>query len=241
MVLFQLTPTRFITIYIAQGSICAFFIFLAYKILRRDTKRLNLIFSGFYLSSSFGLIMNFIYGPLTDVNLVLILNFITNFAIFYSLIFLVVFDLILLKSEKVMTNFKQLAILIGYGALMFGMFFFLFLPEPGVTMNPSTNWSPVWSVPFFIYVATIETVGALIPILYLNFRIYKRFEDETLKRKWKSFHVGFISLAIFMYGIFISNTLNISIVRTITGLIGLILAILGGYLMYKGVGRQLEK
>jgi hypothetical protein len=44
-----------------------------------------------------------------------------------------------------------------------------------------------------------------------------------------------------MYGIFISNTLNDATFRIIMGLIGLVLAIAGGYLMYTGVGRQLEK
>ncbi len=44
-----------------------------------------------------------------------------------------------------------------------------------------------------------------------------------------------------MYGIFISNFLNDPTFRLIMGAIGLLLAIAGGYLMYNGVGRQLEK
>jgi len=239
MVLFQLTAMRFLTIYIAQGFIFVFFLFLAFKILKRDRKRLNVIFSGFYISPVIGFLVNFIYGPMTDVNLVLLLNFVTNFGIYYSAIFLVVFDLILLRSEKVITTTKQILILLGYGIAMFCMIFFLFIPRAGVTLN--ATWSPVWALPFFIYVVLVVSIGAVIPFLYLSFQMYKKFEDDLLKKKWKYFIYGFCCLIVFMYGIFISNTLDIPIFRTIMGLIGLVLAIAGGYLMYTGVGRQLEK
>ncbi|MBA7476785.1 hypothetical protein ES707_12180 [subsurface metagenome] len=233
-----MSMTRFITIYVAQGFMCLFFLFLAFKILKRDRKRLNVIFSGFYISPVIGFIINFIYAPLTDVSVVLMLNFLTNFFIFYSSIFIVVFNLILLKSEKVITTRKQLTILIVYGIAMFSMIGFLFFPGFGVTFNE--NWSPIWSFPFFLYVVVIETIG-LFPALYLSFQIYKKFEDEVIKKKWKFFIFGLCSILIFLYGIFISNTLNIDIFRTLIGVVGLILALLGAYLMYYGVGRQIEK
>jgi hypothetical protein len=238
MTLYQMTPTRIITIYVAQGFMCLFFLFLAFKILKRDRKRLNVIFSGFYISPAIGFIINFIYAPLTDVSVVLMLNFLTNFFIFNSSIFIVVFNLILLKSEKAITTRKQLIILIVYSIAMFSMIVFLFIPGFGVTFNE--NWSPIWSFPFFIYLLVIETIGT-VSGLYLSFQIYKKFEDEILKKKWKFFIFGLSFIYIFMYGIFISNTLNIPDFRTIIGVVGLILALVGAYLMYYGVGRQIEK
>jgi len=238
MTLYEMSLTRIITIYGAQGFMCAFFLFLAFKILKRDKKRLNVIFSGFYLSPAIGFIINFIYGPLTDESVVLMLNFLTNFFIFYSSIFIVVFELILLKSEKAITSKKQLTILILYGIAMFSMIGFLFYPDFGVTFN--ANWSPVWSSPFFLYLVVIETI-AIFPALYLSIQIYKKFEDELIKKKWKFFILGLSSMIIFMYGIFISNTLDIDIFRTVIGLVGLILALVGAYMMYYGVGRQIEK
>ncbi|MFX1269098.1 MAG: hypothetical protein ACFFAK_14155, partial [Promethearchaeota archaeon] len=182
--------------------------------------------------------VNFIYGPLEDVTVVLILNFITNFGIFYSPIFLVVFNLIILKSEKIITTSKQLAVLIIYGIVMFCMMIFLLIPGYGVTFN--AKWSPVWSLPFFIYLLIIESV-AVVPLLILSFQIYAKFEDVNLKKKWRLFIFGFCALIIFMYGIFVSNWLNDDNFRLIMGIIGLILAIAGGYLIYSGVGRQIEK
>jgi hypothetical protein len=242
MVLFQIpeiSAIRIITIYVAQGLVFAFFAFLAYKILKRDRKRLNVIFSGFYLSPVIGFFINFIYGPITDVDTVIFLNFLTNFFIFYAPIFLVVFNLILLKSEKVIVKSKQLMILIGYAILMFCMIFFLFIPGWGVEIA-SPTWSPHWMLPFFIYLVIVESL-AVIPSLLLALKIYKKFEDEILKKKWKFFIYGFCALIIFMYGIFVSNFLDIPTFRTIMGLIGLILAIAGGYMLYTGVGKQLEK
>ena len=238
--------TRILTIYVAQGLVCAFFLFLAYKILKRDRKRLNIIFAGFYISPVIGFIVNFIYGPLTDETLVIALNFITNFGIFYSPIFIVVFDLILLKSEKVINTTKQLAILILYAVALFCMIFFVFIEDMGVKMalgatGEAPDWSPHWMLPFFLYVVIVESVFAVGPSLYLSLKIYKKFEDEQLQKKWKLFIIGFCCLIIFMYGIFISNLLNNSTFRLIMGATGLILAITSGYLIYTGVGRQLEK
>lgn len=238
---FQLTPGRIITVYIAQGVILLAFLYLAIRILLRDRKRLNVIFAGLYISPAIGVLINFIYAPLTDPSIVLILNFFTNFGFFYAPIFIVVFDLILLKSEKVISTGKQLVILIVYGIAMFGMLIFIFIPDFGITINQGTNWSPVWSLPFFIYVVLVETIGALIPSLIFSFQIYKKFEDEVLKKKWRFFIFGFIALMTFMYAIFISNYLGDPTIRLIIGIMGLILAILGGFLMYFGVGQQIEK
>lgn len=238
---FQLTTGRIITVYVAQGVILVAFLYLAIKILLRDRKRLNVIFAGLYISPAIGVLINFLYAPMTDEFLVSILNFFTNFGFFYAPIFIVVFDLILLKSEKVISTSKQLMILIIYGIAMFGMIFFLFIPGSGVTINQGTGWSPVWSLPFFLYVVLVETIGALIPSLYFSFQIYKKFEDEQLKRKWRFFIFGFIALMTFMYAIFISNYIGDPTVRLLIGVVGLMLAILGGFLMYFGVGKQIEK
>jgi hypothetical protein len=243
MVLYQLeNPIRVITIYGAQGLVFAWFAYLAYRILKRDRKRLNLIFSGFYLSVVVGTIFNFIYGPIANEQVVLILNYFTNFGAFYAPIFFVVFNLILLKSEKIINPTKQILIFIGYGFYMFCMIFFVLAGEGwGVSLNATTNWSPVWHLPFFLYVFLGVTILTIVPLLYLSFQIYKKFEDEQLKKKWKYFIFGIIAFIIFMYTIFFSNFLNNSTVRTFIGPIGVVLALIGGYMMYTGVGRQLEK
>ncbi|MFW9867416.1 MAG: hypothetical protein ACFFEN_15075 [Candidatus Thorarchaeota archaeon] len=233
---------RIFTVYVAQGILFAFFIFLAYKILKRDRKRLNIIFSLFYLSVAVGLLINFIYAPMEDValeSIVLILNFLTNFFISFSVVFLVVFELILLKSEKVVTFGKQLLVIVLYGVALFCMIFFLSIFTPGIGVT-FPEGKPKWELPFFIYVVIVVTIGGIIPTLYLAFRISKKFEDEVLKKKWKFFIIGLVALFIFMYAIYISNYLNDDTIRLVMGGLGLILEIVGGYLIYYGVGRSIE-
>ena len=241
MVLFELTIGRILQVYVAQGVIIAVFLYLAIRILFRDRKRLNAIFAGLYISPVIGVFMNFIYVPLTDETIVLFLNFISNATAIYAPIFIVVFDLILLKSEKIISTSKQLAILIGYGIAVLCMGIFLFFPDYGVTINDSTNWTPVWSIPIYIYVMVILTCCATIPAFFLSIKIYQKFEDQLLKKKWKFFIFGYVALMTFMYAIFTSNTLDNANFRLILGVVGLLLALAGGFLMYYGVGRQIEK
>ena len=235
--LFQLDPVRFIQVYIVQGIVGLIFLYLAYKILRRDTKRLNLIFSIFYISIAVGIFMNFVYAPLTDETIVFILNFLTNYFLFLSPIFLLVFNLILLKSTKVFNTKKQLILISVYAVALFCM---ILIPG-GVTINASTGWKPVWSVPLFIYVIIVMNGMAGIPGFVIAGLIYKKFEDEQLKKKWKYFLIGLAGIFIFADGTILSNTLNIQDFRTVWSLISLGLSTISPYLMYFGVGREIEK
>ena len=233
---------RIITIYIAQMTLCLWDAYLAYRILKRDKKRLNFIFAGFYIFGVIVNIFNFIYAPLFELPgyeaAIMVLNFFTNFFLFYSPIFFVVFELMLLKSEKYINTTKQLLILIGYGIFMFCMIFFAH-PDWGLTFNPKGQ--PDWELPLFLYLIIGESLFAVGPVFYLSYRAYNKFEDAQLKKKWKNFIYGFGAYMIFLYTIFISNTLNDPNFRRVTGYIGFICAFVGGYLMYIGVTRQLEK
>jgi hypothetical protein len=229
-------------VYVAQMLLCLWDAYLAYRILKRDKKRLNLIFAAFYLFGVIGAIFNCFYVPLNfveDVEVVLVLNFLTNLILFYSPIFFVVFELMLLKSEKYINTMKQLLILIGYGIFMFCMI--LFPPKPGWGVTFNTIGAPVYGLALFLYLIIGESIFAVGPVFYLSYRAYHKFEDDQLKKKWKNFIYGFGAYMVFLYTIFISNFADNADVRTIAVVIGLICAFVGGYLMYIGVTRQLEK
>ena len=231
--------TRFFIVYIAQGLVFLICVFLAFKTIRRDRKRLNLIFGLFYICIAFGLFINFIYAPFGDAPFVLYLNFITNYSLFLCPIFIVIFNLILLKSEKVITAKKQLIIIVIYGVIVFGTFFLLFGVNTGVEIGAAPKYSPVWFLPFYLY-AMIAFNLAWIAAIYLAMMIYKKFEDEQLKKKWKFWVIGILELLLFGDGNFTMNLLNIDMLRTLWGIIGLILVISGSYLLYYGVGKQLS-
>lgn len=230
---------RILTVYVVQGLLFIFFLYLAYRIIKRENKKLNYIFSAFYIFEAIGLFINFIYAPIAITSVVKVLNFLTNFFTFYAPIFLLVFILILLKSEKAITSKIQLIILLVYGIVLFSMIFIAFIPELGVTIH-SPSGTPQWGLLFFLYVVLAVTIFSTIPTLYFSWKIYMQFADQKLRERWRYFLYGCIVLYIFLYSIFINNTTDPnSLVRDLVPIIGLFLTISASVLLFYGVGKNL--
>ncbi len=237
-----MTFTRILQVYIIQGAICIFFFFIGYKIIKRNPKkRLNQIFALFFLIGGGSLIFNFIYAPIDDPNLqelARILNIFTIYFVVLSMAFLLLFIMIVNKSEKVINTQKQILVLIIYAALLSVLFF---IPEPygaKVEILPDgTQLAPVWGIVFVIY--TLIIIGITIAISYrLCVVVFFKFEDKSLQKKWRFFTLG---LCIFWYiaiGTCLNNLINNDTFRLIFGLSGIII-VLGAYLIYYGVGKQL--
>lgn len=135
---------RFIQVYVVQGIFGFFYLFMAYRILKRGTKQLNLTLSGFYLSISIGVVINIIYANLYEETIVHALYFATYFFLCLSSSFLFLFVLNLLKSGKKIKLQTQLVLILIFSTLLLGL---LFVPN-GITINESTNWKPEWSGDF---------------------------------------------------------------------------------------------
>jgi len=125
-------------------------------------------------------------------------------------------------------------------ALVSVLFIFIFIPGWGVTINDSTEWRPLWSLPYFTYALIVSCIGVVLS-LYFSTAISKQFEYPQLKKKWKFFQLGLLFLFAFTYGVFIANYLDIKSIRDLVAVSGIVFAILGGSLLYYGVGRQIEK
>ena len=237
--IFEMTITRILTVYVVQGFLCIFFLYIAYRIIQRGKKRINLVFSAFYFTEGIGLIINFIYAPIEITDTVIFFNFLTNFCVLFGIVLLFLFVLILLKSEKVINTTKQMIILITNGVILVCMVLIAFIPDLGVTME-APDWAPVWGWIIYVYAISIMSLLIILPTLFYAYKIYQDFEDELLKKKWKFFIIGCLFLYSFIYAVFTSNFLNIKIVRTINNILGLILVVSGSLLTYYGVGRQID-
>ncbi|MFX0073425.1 MAG: hypothetical protein ACFFAO_20295, partial [Candidatus Hermodarchaeota archaeon] len=123
----------FFIVYVVQGFIFAFFTAIAYKILKRSKKNENIILSSFFLSVSIGLFINFVYALLIDETLVLILYYFTIFFIALAPMFFLIFNLLILKSRNIITNKKQISLILTYAIILSGM---IFIPN-GVVINES--------------------------------------------------------------------------------------------------------
>jgi len=237
MVLYQMDVARFITVYIVQLGMGIIYIIFGLIILRRDTKRLNQLFSTFYLLAASATILNVIYVSFTLNPLVKILHFITYYLFCFAMVYLLIFTLIVLKSEKVFTVKKHNLIAVIYGGLLLGL-------APigwygGITIDASTNWRPVWSLAFLVY-ALIVISACILPTLYYSIEVYKKFEDEIIKKKWLFYILAIIGYFAILYLTSISNYLNNPSFRLFTSIAGLTL-FATAYLLYYGVGRQIER
>jgi hypothetical protein len=226
---------RFIQVFLVQGLIGLFYLFIAYRILKRESKGLNLILSGAYLSVAFGVFINVIYAFILVESVVHILHFLTYYLICLSLIFLLIFVLIVEKSDKVITPKIQLVLIITFGVLLLGLWF---IPN-GMIINASTDWKPEWSWPFLTYSFIICSSIAIVPTTYYSIKIYLKFEYKELKKKWKYFLVGIFAYFFLYYGTSISNTLADPTFRLIWSLASLP-ALISLYFVYYGVAKQLK-
>ncbi|MFX0005915.1 MAG: hypothetical protein ACFFA7_04715 [Promethearchaeota archaeon] len=247
---FQINPTlsRLIVI-LALGILALDFFIIAFQILRRKRQRFHFITSGFYISLSIGFVLNLIYAAINNTVAILILNFLTNFFIFFGVVFLFIVNMIILESALIYSIKRQNRYIILYGSLLFiGMLFLVIMSyiipdyEPFFGILINVNGIPQWGAIFFTYILLMVTGFCIVPIIYTNFKIYFRLETKALKRKWIAHLVGFLGLSVDFYLIIIYNLLDPDIFSTIRSIISIsfISVVLWGYLMYRGIGIRLR-
>ena len=225
---------RFIQVFIVQGLSGFFFLFVWYKIIKRENSSLNLILSNFYLFVAVGVIINIIYTNIFNEFIVLVLHFTTYFFLSLALIFLLIFTLILLKSEEVITIQKQILLILVFSVLFFGLWF---IPD-GINISESTAWKPEWSWPFFFYSITVSSILAIIPTIYISLKIDKSFRFDNLRKKWRYFLAGIGGYFFLYYGTSLSNTLADPTFRLIWSFLSLP-CLASTYFIYYGVAKQL--
>ena len=233
-------PFRIIQIFVVQLGLGLFFLYLGVKILRRDTKKFNLLVFIFYLFIFISTIINIIYVNLEQVKYqqtVKVLHFLTlNFSS-CSFIFLLVFNLILYKSEKVFDPKKQ-AMVTGFYLCI--NLIPLFLINNHLELGPSTDWYPDHDVVYFT-VQTILFLAVCIPMLYYGFKVLNKFKSKPVKKKFKFYILGLITHIIAGQGILVSNYLSIPTFRITWAIIGLILIINTSVSIYRGLAKQISK
>ncbi|MBD3353445.1 MAG: hypothetical protein GF364_18325, partial [Candidatus Lokiarchaeota archaeon] len=155
MTILEMDVTRIVQVYVIQLGLGIVYLFIGWSILRRDRKRLNQMIAAFYISIFIGMVFNVIYAPLESNPAVIILHLLTDFFLFIPSVLLLIFNLIILKSQKIFDTKKQLAVFLSFAILLAGM---AFIPG-GITIDETTNWKPLWSLGFVLYVFILATLG----------------------------------------------------------------------------------
>ena len=241
-------------IYVTQGILVIFFAALAYQILKRRRLRINLIFSGFFLSIIVGFIFNMSYAAISPIfgEVIIFLHFLSSFFVYFGLIFILIVNLIILESTVIFSIKRQNTYIFLYSIILFfGMLILILLPDPfnilGVDITPSGR--PGWKPVFFGFMISIISGFAIIPIIITSFKIYFSFESRALKKKWLYYLIGSLGLIVCnLYPIYILNLLTHIIpensfldnLRSTLSILG-ISVIFWALLMYYGIGFKLKK
>ena len=235
----QIDFSRIFLVFVIDMMMAIFFLGLGWSILRRRRSRLNATFSGFYISIALGLLINAAYIVINEIfrsePLALLLYYISAFLIFYGPVFMLATNRILIHSEVVYSLKSELKLILIYGfALGFMVIFYFF---DGIEFNESTNWRPVWSLPYLIYTIIVVTAFTTIPTIGSSFKILTVMKDKMMKRRWVWLMIGLLGLYAYEYLVFITFYFNTDFLRMISSLYA-ITVILWVWLIYKGVKRE---
>jgi len=226
--------TRFFAVVIAQSLACVIFLFIAFNILKRNRKRIGITASGLYLSLAIGLILNLIYFSLKINPLVHILYSTTIFLWLFGIIFLLQFNFILKRSEKVFTITKQLGRTAIYGVVLL----IILLIPGGITIDESTNWTPHMSWTLLVILYVFITTFMIIPLFYTSIKLYGFFNSEDLKKRWKIYIIGLMGLTINFYGLILYAAWINPVYRSIWTVVS-ILSVISAITIYFGLGHNL--
>ncbi|MFX1258604.1 MAG: hypothetical protein ACFFAN_12135 [Promethearchaeota archaeon] len=228
--------SRIIPIFFTQLFIAIVFFYLAYKVLKRHRTRISIICSLIFIPIATAFIVNIIYLFLRVNPAVYILYLFAIYLLLLAQIFILLFNLNLLKSKFEFTSKKQSILFILYSIV----FFLILLFPNGIKIDETTDWRPLWNIYFSIILMIISAICFVIPSTIFSIRIYKAFEDDLVKKKWGYYLLGYVGLAFTFYSLIFYNTISDPLIRTIASLLTLIL-VPSGVLMYLGIGRQLQK
>ncbi|MHA1821398.1 MAG: hypothetical protein ACTSU2_16000 [Promethearchaeota archaeon] len=231
---------RFIQVYIVQLGMGIYYMILGIIILKRarnkDYKIMNYLIDSFYFSLFIGIILNVIYASLEINPYVKILHIATLGFMLFSNIFLLIFNLVILYSEKIFNRKKQMLVLFIFLVAILSMIVFSY---KDISIDETTSWKPVWHITAYIG-GLIFITSNLIPNLYSSMKVYKAFKDVKKKRKWLAYVIGIIIFYCEEYLLVTNNFLNIDSLRMYVALISLIISIINAYLIYFGLAKRLS-
>ncbi len=226
---------RFLGLYLIFSSILLINTYFIIKLLKdknRDNLTYNLLLF-FIFQTSAGFI-NIIYSMIFEPIIVSLLHRIGFMLATFCFFFMLNFNLILLKTNKVFKLKKQIELGLSYLII----FLIIFLTGD-IKINESTDWKPQWSFSFTITLFLTFTIMLAIPILITLFKIFSYLSINELKKKIKILSIGIIGYFISYYFILIYNSTGNLVIR----LIWLIYSpsmLLFSYFIYKGYFQSIK-
>jgi len=231
------TTTIFL-VYIVYGGIITLFSINGTKLLIRDkSSRLAQIIATFFYTSAIGLTGTLIYRTLEFIGSTDIYIIGHKFAVFmncFTLIFLLIFNLIILKGNAII-NDKKKGILIAIWAVISSPIFYL----PKVYLgyrNDDKSIVPQYDLPVTIYGLCLMGVWYVL-IIIITIQNFKKFTDSASRKKYIMFNIALFMLCLILAGNYIQNYLHQDTFRNIFTYMGVII-FPAGLMLYRAVRKE---
>lgn len=228
----------FLKAFVVHGLAFTFFLIIGIKLLKRERTKPNLMLIGFYFSLVAGFFCNFVFVLLSTKPfelIVLILYYTTIYFLLLGTFFLTVFSFFLLNTDKEFSKRFQITLFLLYSLILIGM---ILIPN-GVRINPDTDWNPVYSLPYYLYILSVFIGGSIIPQIFFAIKIFRAFEDSILRKRFICFILGTFFMYFVAFGTITYNLIDDDELRLIFGIISLGLTIFGSLLIYYGIGKSI--
>lgn len=231
---------RIVYIYFIFGSLTIFFLYIAYKIYKRDSEnKISKILVSFYHLIAAAFMINLVYASLRHPafqTLVNFLNLLTIFLICFAMGFLVLFSLSIGFPIYMKTQIRKILFIIFHFSLCSGLFF---IPE-GVQvtiLKDGTQTFPVWSLPFALYAFLIFFFSLLVTVIF-SIRAHNKFNHQVLAKRMKYFIIGTLFMSYLGIAACVFNYLDISYLRILNTIVTFILIFPGSVFLYLGLGED---
>ncbi len=196
---------RLLLVYFVKGFIGVFFLFLAFKLVKRDKSRLTLNISTYFLTGSIALILNAIQIPLRIYDFSYAFYYIIIYLIAIAPAFLIFYELDLLDVKNRWSIRKQFIVFIIYSVVIVLILFFV----QGITFQPADNiWIPFWSWELFLTLVLFISLGYIVPNFILCYLVIRRFKQNWLKKRLITLVVSNNGLLFILIGTALYNTWN---------------------------------
>ncbi|MCP4760940.1 MAG: hypothetical protein GY870_04100 [archaeon] len=147
----------------------------------------------------------------------------------FTLIFWLLFNLIINKGDTIITDKKKIIYIVIWAIICS----IIFMIPGGVHFE---NEESIYSAPFAIYGLIIIT-AIYVFILKVQYGNYNKFDEPSLKKKYRNQIIGIILFMWVLIGTYLSNWFNIPQFRTFFTYTALIIYP-AGILLYNGVKKE---
>ncbi|MHA1231106.1 MAG: hypothetical protein ACTSRP_15180 [Candidatus Helarchaeota archaeon] len=226
----EFTP-RQITLSIAFPIVIAVFIYLSYKILKKDINYWgNRLFALFFGSTAVALIFNLTYLYSQNESIILILNLITIEIINIGILNLLTGTLVLSKGVERIIKSKTIYILL----ISFSIIIIIHILISGNNTIIS-EYDPSWSIHFGLYELIFSQL-VLLSVIVFSIIMYRDLSLQ-MKKKFRWFIIGLFFLDTTLISITIDNMNLFEWFNTISSIFNF-MVVIGAILIYLGIIRK---